>query len=76
MNVRRGMNPLVATLLFASATFAPAAAQVAQERVDLRVVERIRDEGLQSLAGRGACAAPDRCHRPAPNRLARHEARQ
>jgi carboxypeptidase Q len=46
MNVRRGMNPLVATLLFASATFAPAAAQVAQERVDLRVVERIRDEGF------------------------------
>jgi carboxypeptidase Q len=44
MNFRTGLAPLVATLLFATATAAPA--QVAQERVDLDVVERIRDEGF------------------------------
>jgi carboxypeptidase Q len=44
MMFRRGMTPLIAALLVAGA--GAGHAQVAQERVDLSVVERIRDEGL------------------------------
>ncbi len=39
------MRPLTA-LLFVAATAVPAAAQVVQERVDLSVVQRIRDEAM------------------------------
>jgi carboxypeptidase Q len=44
MKVRRGTIPVAALLLLGSVV--PASAQIAQERVDLAVVERIRDEGM------------------------------
>jgi carboxypeptidase Q len=44
MRFRPGTIPLFAALLLGSA--APLPAQIAQERVDLAVVERIRDEGF------------------------------
>jgi carboxypeptidase Q len=44
MLMRRGVAPILITLLLAST--GAAHAQVAQERVDLAVVERIRDEGI------------------------------